>query len=138
MTGTAVRDIEVMLADRPGALADFAEILGAAGVSLEGGGVFGRTDGPALAHFLVADAERARDALAARGIGPVVVNDVITVCLDQERPGQLGLFTRRLADAGVDIRVQYSDHANRLVLVVAAADHAAAVQVAAAWDRLAR
>ncbi|WP_197995976.1 ACT domain-containing protein [Streptomyces buecherae] len=48
------RDLEVCLPDRPGALADLGQALGAAGVSLEGGGVFARA-GRAVAHYLVDD-----------------------------------------------------------------------------------
>ncbi len=38
--------------------------------------------------------------------------------LDQSRPGQLGAICRRMADAGVNIEVLYSDHENRLILIV--------------------
>lgn len=127
------RDLEVILANRPGSLADFGETLGTAGVSLEGGGVFTH-DGTCIAHFLVDDADRGKDALEARGIGPVVVHDVVTVRLDQDVPGQLGAFARRIADARIDIRVQYSDHDHRLVLVVDPEQHAACQGIAAAWD----
>ncbi|MGW7002742.1 hypothetical protein ACWGCW_07920 [Streptomyces sp. NPDC054933] len=44
--------------------------------------------------------------------------EVLVRRLDQERPGQLGAITRALADAGVNIEVQYSDHDHRLILVV--------------------
>lgn len=130
-----MRDLSVRLDPRPGALADFSETLGAAGVSLEGGGVF-TLDGVAVAHFLVADAEAGagRAALEAVGIGPVTVAEVVTARLDQDRPGQLGAFTRRLADAGIDIRVQYSDHDHRLVLVVDPDRRAEAARIAAGWD----
>ena len=129
----AMQDVSVELDRRPGALADFAETLGDAGISLEGGGVvtFG---GAAVAHFLVADAESARTALEAAGIRPVTVSDVVALRLDQDRPGQLGAFTRRLADAGIDIRVQYSDHDHRLVLIVEPERHADAADLAARWD----
>ena len=38
--------------------------------------------------------------------------------LRQDVPGQLGKLTRRMAEAGVNIEVLYSDHANQLILVV--------------------
>ncbi len=127
-----MQDVEVHLPARPGALAELGATLGEAGVSLEGGGVFthGRVG---IAHFLVADGARARAALEAVGLGPVAVHDIVTLRLDQETPGQLGSAARRMADAGVDIEVQYSDHAGNLVLVVGDADRAAARRVAAAW-----
>ena len=46
-------------------------------------------------------------------------------------PGQLGKIARRMADAGVNIEVQYSDHDHQLILVVD--DLARAREVAAAW-----
>jgi hypothetical protein len=130
----AWQDVEVWLDDRPGALADLGEALGAAGVSLEGGGVFAHA-GVGVAHFLVADGARAREALVDAGIGPVVVSDVVLLTLDQGTPGQLGQVARRMADAGVDLRVQYSDHDHRLVLVVAPNQRAACLEVAEAWRR---
>lgn len=129
----AMQDVSVELHPRPGSLADFAEALGAAGISLEGGGVMS-VGGLAVAHFLVADAEGARAALEAAGIRPVTVSDVVLLRLDQDRPGQLGAFTRRLAAAGIDIRVQYSDHDHRLVLVVAPERQTDAADIAARWD----
>lgn len=126
-------DLEVLLADRPGALAEFGETLGAAGVSLEGGGVFTH-QGVAVAHFLVDDATRGRIALEHKGIGPVSVHQVVTLRLDQETPGQLGAFTRRLAQEDINILVQYSDHDHRLVLVVDPAHHEQCARLAAQWD----
>jgi hypothetical protein len=91
--------------------------LGAAGVSLEGGGVF-TVAGIGRAHFLVEDGEAARQALARAGIGTASVRPVLIRRLRQGAPGQLGAIARALAEAGVNIETQYSDHANRLILVV--------------------
>ncbi|MFD4957291.1 hypothetical protein [Microbacterium sp. NPDC058389] len=127
-------DIALELADRAGALADFGDALGRAGVSIEGGGVWVH-EGRGLAHFLVADVAGATAALAASGLGPVVASPVIGVHLAQDVPGQLGAFTRRLGDAGIRILVQYSDHDHRLIVVVPDADHAAATRIAEEWER---
>jgi len=43
---------------------------------------------------------------------------VLVQRLRQDVPGQLGKLTRRMAEAGVNIEVLYSDHANQLILVV--------------------
>lgn len=125
-----MQDLEVRLPDRPGALADLGEALGAARVALEGGGVF-TTGGVGVAHFLVADGAAGRSALEGAGLEVVAVHDVVTLSLRQGVPGQLGALARRMAVAGVNIRAQYSDHDHRLVLVVD--DRAAAEEVAAAW-----
>jgi hypothetical protein len=110
-------DIHVLLPHEPGTLARFGRALGAAGVSLEGGGVF-VAGGAGHAHFLVEDGERARHAADAEGFEVVAVREVLVRRLDQERPGELGRIAAALGEAGVDILVQYSDHANQLILVV--------------------
>jgi len=110
-------DIAISLPGQPGSLARFGEALGEAGVSLEGGGVF-TVGGIGHAHFLVEDGEAARAALEQAGLGVATVRPVLIRRLKQEVPGQLGSIARALAGAGVNIETQYSDHANRLILVV--------------------
>ncbi|MGQ0813863.1 MAG: ACT domain-containing protein [Gemmatimonadota bacterium] len=112
-----MKDLQIKLANRPGALAEMGEALGRAGVSIEGGGVF-VVDDVGIAHFLFHDGEAARAALMEAGIDVVGMSDVVTYRLDQARPGQLGMVTRRLAEAGVNIEVMYSDHDHQLILVV--------------------
>ena len=106
------------------------EALGRAGVSVEGGGAW-VVAGSGAAHFLFEDGTKARAALEAAGIRVLTVRDVVTVRLRQDEPGQLGKISRRMADAGVDTEVLYSDHDHRLVLVVD--DVAAATAVAEGW-----
>ena len=110
-------DIHVRLEDTPGALARFGEAMGECGVSLEGGGVF-TFEGQGHAHFLVRDGERARFAAERAGLDVVAVREVVVRHLKQEVPGQLGAIAYALAMAGVNIITQYSDHENRLILVV--------------------
>lgn len=110
-------DLAIVLENRPGALADMGEALGRAGVSIEGGGAW-LTGDQGIAHFLFDDGIAAQRALEAAGIRVLAARDVLIVRLQQDVPGQLGLLTRRMADAGVNIEVLYSDHANRLILVV--------------------
>ena len=125
-----MKDLSIELPDRPGALAAMGEALGAAGVSVEGGGVF-VANGAGVAHFLVHDAGAASAALEAAGIRVVAVNDVLVQKLRQDVPGQLGKIARRMADAGVNIEVQYSDHDHNLILVVD--DFVRGREVSAAW-----
>jgi hypothetical protein len=137
-----MKDVEVVLRDVPGALGELGRVLGGAGISLEGGGVFAaggpgsaERTGNAVAHFLVEDGERARKALEAAGIGPVTVQDVVSLRLDQQMPGSLGLVAQRFGNAGINIRTQYSDHDGRLILVVDPAHQQIATGLAAAWIR---
>ncbi len=123
-------DVGIELPGEPGSLARFGEALGKAGVSLEGGGVF-TVDGVGHAHFLVDDGEAAREALEQAGLGSATIRPVLIRRLKQEVPGQLGAIARALGDAGVNIDTQYSDHANRLILVVD--DIATAERVTSDW-----
>ncbi len=123
-------DLTITLPNQPGLLATMGETLGRAGISVEGGGAW-VVDGRGVAHFLVEDGGAAHRALAAAGIMVSAVREVIVQKLAQDVPGQLGKLTRRMADAGVNIEVLYSDHANQLILVVD--DLAKGRAVAAAW-----
>lgn len=112
-----MKDLTIELENRPGMLAEMGEALGRAGVSIEGGGAF-VFNGKGIAHFLFADGAAARQALEAAGISVLAEREVVVQRLNQDEPGQLGKITRRMADAGVNIEVLYSDHNNQLILVV--------------------
>lgn len=129
-----LQDLEVHLPNRPGALADLGQALGSSGVSLEGGGVFTH-DGHAVAHYLVDDAPAALAAVTAAGLSPAVARDVVMTRLDQETPGQLGALARMLGDAGVNVLVQYSDHAGNLVLLVSDKHTAMCRDVITRWEQ---
>jgi hypothetical protein len=127
-----MKDLTIALENRPGALAEMGEALGRAGVSVEGGGVF-VVDGAGVAHFLFEDAAAARRVLKDAGIRVLAERDVLVQRLNQDEPGQLGKIARRMAEAGVNIEVQYSDHNHQLILVVD--DLARGREVSAAWAR---
>ena len=112
-----MRDLAIRLDHRPGALAEMGEILGNAGVSVEGGGAF-VVGGVAIAHFLFSDTASARKALEEKGIEVLADREVLVQRLRQDQPGQLGKIARMMANAGVNIEVVYSDHQNQLILVV--------------------
>jgi len=112
-----MQDIEILLKNKPGALALLGETLGKNKISLEGGGVFQNGE-ISIAHFLVEEAERAKVELAKVQIKVVKINNVIIQKLRQDVAGQLGMFCRRMAEANVNILVQYSDHSNQLIVVV--------------------
>ena len=127
-----MKDLAIALENRPGALADMGETLGRAEVSVEGGGAF-LVNGEGVAHFLFVDGTAARKALEAAGIRVVQEREVVAVRLKQDEPGQLGKISRRMAEAGVNIEVMYSDHDHQMILVVD--DIRRAQPVADAWMR---
>ncbi|MBO3664777.1 hypothetical protein [Microbacterium stercoris] len=93
-------------------LARIGGVLGRAGVGLEGGGMWG-----SITHYLVEDGRAAHAALTDAGWDEVEVREAAVVPLDADVPGALGRMMTRLADAGVELVAQYSDHHNRKVLV---------------------
>jgi len=127
-----MKDLAITLEDRLGALAELGDALGRAGVSIEGGGAW-VVGGTGVAHFLFEDGNAARKALEAAGIRVLAERDVLVQRLKQAVPGQVGLLTRRMAEAGVNIEVLYSDHDHQLILVVD--DLARGRDVSDAWNR---
>lgn len=127
-----MQDVSIDLDHCPGALAQMGDVLGAAGVSVEGGGVWA-VGGRGVAHFLFEDGERARQVLEAAGIKVDAVHDVLIQKLHQAVPGQLGMIGRRMAQAGVNIETMYSDHDHHLILVVD--DYEKGRAVSEAWER---
>jgi hypothetical protein len=125
-----MKDLAIALDNRPGALAAMGEALGRAGVSVEGGGAW-VVAGAGIAHFLFEDGAAAREALEAAGIRVLAEREVLVQRLKQDVPGQLGLLTRRMAEAGVNIEALYSDHDHQLILVVD--DIARGREVSEAW-----
>ncbi len=105
-------DVHVIFNTVPGELARFGQLLGRNGVGLEGGGVFG-----VEAHFLVEEGEKARRVLLDGGFNVQAVRKPLIRKLKQERPGELGEIAAALAAQGVSILIQYSDHANHLILL---------------------
>ncbi len=112
-----MKDLEIILDNEPGTLALMGEILGKNNISLEGGGVF-QIGSIAVAHFLVEEAEKAKEVLERAHIKVTKIHEVLIQKLRQDVPGQLGLFCRKLAENNVNILTQYSDHANQLIVVV--------------------
>ncbi|EKM7176355.1 amino acid-binding protein [Cronobacter sakazakii] len=123
-------DIHVIISNTPGALATLGTLLGKNGVGLEGGGVFSLAQ-ESHAHFLVEEGETARRVLQDAGFTVQNVTRPLIRKLSQARPGELGEIARALADGGVNILVQYSDHANRLILVTD--NHEQAEKVTRPW-----
>ena len=119
-------DITLLLDDQPGALAQIGEVLGRAGVNIEGLCAVTSGGGQAEVHVLVQDLEAALPALARSGLSVTSEQEVVVVALE-DRPGALGAVSRRLGEAGVNITLTYLATDTRLVL---AADNLAAARAA--------
>lgn len=94
-----MKDLAIALDHRPGGLADMGEALGRAGVSVEGGGAW-VVSAEGIAHSLFKDGTAFRRALEPAGIRVIAERDVLVQRLRQDVPGQLGLLSCRMADAG--------------------------------------
>jgi hypothetical protein len=116
-------DLTLHLDDHPGELARVGELLGRAGVNVEGFCAVTSGGGSAEVHVLVDDMAGAFTALATGGI-KVVDEQEVAVVEVEDRPGVLGEVSGKLGAAGVNITLAYL--ATRTRLVFAADDLAAA------------
>lgn len=109
-----MKDLTVILEDRPGTLADMGEALGKAGINIEGSCGF-PSEGKGVGHILVEDAAAARRALEEIGIEVGDEREVLVLEIE-DRPGALGEVSRRIANAGVNIDLCYLATNTRLVI----------------------
>jgi hypothetical protein len=117
-----MNDLTISLTDQPGSLAALGEAIGRANINIEGACAYVE-GGRAVAHICVDDAGGARRALTEAGVEVTGEQDVIVVQLE-DRPGVLGGVTRRIADAGVNLRLAYLATGTRLVVAADDLDRA--------------
>ncbi len=108
------KDLTVILDDRPGTLATLTEALGKAGINIEGLCGF-PSEGKGVIHILVQDAAAARRAAEAAGFTVRGEREVLVLDV-QDRPGEVGRITRRIANAGVNIDLIYVATKTRVVI----------------------
>ncbi|WP_300265550.1 hypothetical protein [Microbacterium sp.] len=108
-----MNDLSIPVRDVAVDIARIGAVLGAAGVGLEGGGVWA-----GQAHYLVVDGDAAITALDTAGIRGARAVPALLVPLQADVSGELGRMMTVLADAGIVVTAQYSDHENRKVFVV--------------------
>lgn len=99
-----------LLEDRPGQLAAVVEALSSSGVNIEG---IAEIDG--IVHVLARDPTLLRAALRSGGYTIETEYEVIVLPMP-DRPGELSMIMRRLADAGVNIRFTYLATETRVVI----------------------
>jgi hypothetical protein len=100
-----LEQIVVRVDDEDGVLAEIGELLGRSSVNIE---TLSATafDGQGVIYLVVDDGEEAAEVLTANGFKVEDAQPVLTATLD-DRPGELGRYCRRLADAGVRITAAY-------------------------------
>lgn len=118
----AARELQVQIANEPGALGRISEILGEHGINIQGFGVW-----VATAHLLVGEPEKAAELLRAAGFQLQVV-DVLELIVPDE-PGNLAEIAQALGEAGMNIDYSYTvstttPGAAAFVLAVASTDQA--------------
>ena len=101
-----MKELSIITDNRIGTLANVTEALGGVGINIEAIAAY-EQGGKAVFRVLTNDATSARKALdKAPGIKGVVVSDVIVLKLDN-RPGELGKVTRKMANRGIDLESLY-------------------------------
>jgi hypothetical protein len=109
-------DLAVILDNKPGRIADVGELLGNAGLNIEG--ICGiPSEGKSYLHILVSNTAVARKVLEDAGFTIHEERQVLVLNLDNH-PGALGDITRRVAKAGVNIELIYAASKNRIVIGV--------------------
>ena len=100
-----LEEIIVVVDEGPGTLAGIGELLGRSGVNIETL-CASSLNGSGVVHLVVDDGEDAAEVLKANGYKIEQTRPVMTATID-DRPGELGRYCRRLAEAGVVISSAY-------------------------------
>ncbi|MEX2551168.1 MAG: ACT domain-containing protein [Nitriliruptoraceae bacterium] len=116
------KDLVIVPDDTPGQLARLGEVLGEAGINIEGISAF-TGKGKGVVHVLVDRAEDAVEVLGEAGVEVRAARRVAVVPLPDE-PGHLGTACRTLAEAGVNIEQAYIAAGSKLVIVCDDVDRA--------------
>lgn len=123
-----MKDLTVILKNRPGALADMGETLGKMGINMEGLCGFPLKE-EAIIHILVEDETTARWALEEGGFEVRAVREVMVLDIGHiaGKPGTGGKLARKIGNAKVNIDLIYLAENNRIVIGVDDIEKARAV-----------
>jgi len=114
-----MKDIAVILENRPGALADMGEILGKNNINMEGlCGI--PVNNEAIIHILVEDESVAQFLLESAGFKVSAVRDVLVMDIKPiaGKPGSGGKMARKIGNVGVNIDLIYLAENNKIVIGV--------------------
>ncbi|MFX1355925.1 MAG: amino acid-binding protein [Promethearchaeota archaeon] len=114
-----MKDLTVILKNKPGALADMGETLGKNNINIEGLCGFPLKD-EGIIHVLVEDDTTTRWILENAGFEVRAVRDVIVLDIGNiaGKPGTGGKLARKIGNAGVNIDLIYLAENNRIVVGV--------------------
>ena len=110
-----MKDLTIILTNKPGTLADAFEALGKAGINSAGTCGFPAGDEGVL-HVLVEDAAAATKAIEGAGLEVRDERDVVLVGPLPAQPGTGAAVLRRIANQGVNVDLLYITEDGRVVL----------------------
>ena len=122
-----MKDLTVILKNKPGALANMGETLGKNGINMEGLCGFPlKNEG--IIHLLVEDETTTQWVLEDAGFDVRAVREVLVLDIGNiaGKPGTGGKMARKIGNAGVNIDLIYLAENNRIVLGVDDLDKARA------------
>jgi hypothetical protein len=100
-----LKDLTVVIPDRPGTLAELTDAIGRAGINIEG--VAGYScGGDGVIHLLVEDHRGTRQIVESLGLEVREERDVLVVDTE-DRPGGLAVVTGKVAQSGVNLDFLY-------------------------------
>lgn len=100
-----MKEITIVSRNEVGTLANIAEVLGNVGVNIEAVSAYEK-DNKAVFRIVTNDVTTAKKALSKLSDLKVNESDVIVLNM-QNRPGELGKITRKLANKGVNLECVY-------------------------------
>ena len=122
-------DYTVEVPNYPGSLAKLGEEFGRAKINIEGLACF-EWEGQGYCHVLTQQYEESRKVFSRLGWKIRYEYEVLVAPIEN-RPGILGEYCRRLADAGINVTTCYAATDSRLVF--GAADYAKLREVWTSW-----
>jgi hypothetical protein len=110
------KDLTVMVPNRPGMLADLSEVLGNAGISMNGVCAF-PSEGKVAIHILVDNPSATRGVLDKAKLQVLLERDVLIIGVE-DKPGEFGKICRKLANIGININLVYPTVQGKVVIGV--------------------
>lgn len=101
-----MKELAIVAENRIGTLANITEALGGAGINIDAISAY-EHGGKAVFRVITSDPMSARKAVErVHGVNDVSISEVVVARLEN-RPGELGKLTRKMANRGIDIETIY-------------------------------